>query len=327
MVAPRYQKSCQICSNTFFGPWNAKFCSNECVTRNRNRSKFKGGVEGFDYIKCPVCFEPMREISNLHAKMHGFSTPKELSNKFGLESTKCNNIRERMKGPGNPGYKHGGKFSPWSKKSKVHSVKQIKEAKEKAIDNGIRKAENRPSMKEYWLRLGHNLDDAIRLAKENNIRSKHYFIEKYGEEVGLQKWLDKQEKWQSSMKKSGLHSGSSRVANIFFQKIQSMTDFDLKYGKSEVSIRCKDRVVKVDCLLKDKKRIIEFYGDYWHANPNKYKPGDYIRKKLVEDIWKNDNNKVLSLNEVGYSVLIVWEFDCKNNFEIELQRCLRFLDI
>jgi len=56
--------------------------------------------------------------------------------------------------------------------------------------------------------------------------------------------------------------------------------------------------------------LIEFYGDYWHANPKIYKPDDIIHHKFkAKDIWENDKQRIKILEELGYFVHIVWQSD------------------
>jgi very-short-patch-repair endonuclease len=76
---------------------------------------------------------------------------------------------------------------------------------------------------------------------------------------------------------------------------------------------------KVDILLKNKKFIIEVYGDYWHGNPKKYDK-DYIisrwdGKKKASEIWNYDKIRVSHLKSFGYKVIILWESDINKNFK------------
>jgi len=69
----------------------------------------------------------------------------------------------------------------------------------------------------------------------------------------------------------------------------------------------------VDYLNESKKEIIEINGDYWHCNPLKYAP-DYYNKKLgmtASDKWKYDEERKQYLENLGYSVTILWESDLK----------------
>lgn len=71
----------------------------------------------------------------------------------------------------------------------------------------------------------------------------------------------------------------------------------------------------VDYLNESKKEIIEINGDYWHCNPQKYAP-DYYNKKLgmtAFEKWKYDEERKKYLENLGYSVTILWESDLKSN--------------
>ena len=60
------------------------------------------------------------------------------------------------------------------------------------------------------------------------------------------------------------------------------------------------------------KKIIEFYGDYWHANPNNVdrmiRASKYT-KSDIRRIWKKDKIRIAYLKKLGYDVLVVWESD------------------
>ena len=72
-----------------------------------------------------------------------------------------------------------------------------------------------------------------------------------------------------------------------------------------------------DFQIKDTKILIEVHGDYWHANPIKYKKNDLInypnnKKLIAEDVWKVDEIKKNNANKYGYVVIYVWESDIIN---------------
>jgi len=59
-------------------------------------------------------------------------------------------------------------------------------------------------------------------------------------------------------------------------------------------------------------------GDYWHANPAKYKSTDIISRqhnKTAEEIWKKDWNVTLKLTEQNYFVFRFWETDILKDIE------------
>jgi G:T-mismatch repair DNA endonuclease (very short patch repair protein) len=71
-----------------------------------------------------------------------------------------------------------------------------------------------------------------------------------------------------------------------------------------------------DFYLPDCKLLIEFQGDYWHANPSKYPPGTTLRilgrnggDVPVERIWARDAEKKRAALESGYKIQYIWESD------------------
>jgi very-short-patch-repair endonuclease len=83
-----------------------------------------------------------------------------------------------------------------------------------------------------------------------------------------------------------------------------------------------------DFLDKINKKIIEFNGDYWHCNPDKYNENYYHRhlKMYAKERWYNDNNRKLITEKYGYQVLVIWESEYRKNPERTLQKCLNFLN-
>ena len=59
--------------------------------------------------------------------------------------------------------------------------------------------------------------------------------------------------------------------------------------------------------------IIEFNGDYWHANPNIYTGTATIRGTLAVDIWHQNMLKLQTAQDLGFKTLVVWESDFRNN--------------
>lgn len=71
-----------------------------------------------------------------------------------------------------------------------------------------------------------------------------------------------------------------------------------------------------DFFLPDQNLLIEYQGDYWHANSSKYPPGTQLKIQgvglvRVEEIWARDEAKVRKAEEKGYSVAYIWEEDYK----------------
>lgn len=84
-----------------------------------------------------------------------------------------------------------------------------------------------------------------------------------------------------------------------------------------------------DILIEDIGLIIEFYGDYWHANPLNYNSSDIVHHDTTaKDIWIRDKERIQKFNRVvgndgncfGYNVEIVWEHEYRHHKEEVLNR-------
>lgn len=78
-----------------------------------------------------------------------------------------------------------------------------------------------------------------------------------------------------------------------------------------------------DELNQQLKIVVEFYGDYAHANPKIYKdPDEYITlcKRTVLEQWNRDRKRLGVFYKHGYTVIIVWESDYRKNPKLQIQR-------
>lgn len=172
---------------------------------------------------------------------------------------------------------------------------------------------------------------------------KEYFIEKYGKETGCDiydkmiikkshtidgvmsrdgctyneavEWVTK----RFSDSGVGLNFGYSKISQELFWEIYKnlskedrthcyFAELNKEFGKFDHKNSC---YRKYDFCLTNKKIIIEFNGDYYHANPATNLPSDIVsihgNKKLVSDIWKNDEHKNNLIRNFGYNVIVVWQ--------------------
>ncbi|MCK9576234.1 MAG: hypothetical protein WC979_02200 [Candidatus Pacearchaeota archaeon] len=88
---------------------------------------------------------------------------------------------------------------------------------------------------------------------------------------------------------------------------------------------------RVDIFIKNTNKVIEAYGDYWHANPRKYKENDVIKfprnsTRTVVDIWTHDKNRISYIEAAGYKTCVVWEYDINKNFEETINNIINFIN-
>lgn len=65
--------------------------------------------------------------------------------------------------------------------------------------------------------------------------------------------------------------------------------------------------------------VVEVQGDYWHANPAKYKSTDLIMNKIpAYKLWDKDRNKKEICEKNGFTLTCIWESDIIKKSDDEL---------
>lgn len=82
-----------------------------------------------------------------------------------------------------------------------------------------------------------------------------------------------------------------------------------------------------DFTLLNKKKIIEFNGNYWHMNPKIYKEDciNKSRKLFAKDIWQCDQERYDFIKYKGYDLLVVWEEEYLNNTDKVIENIMSFI--
>lgn len=109
---------------------------------------------------------------------------------------------------------------------------------------------------------------------------------------------------------------------LFFNIYKSLSD-DLKQSTYFYKLNDEYRLnlangkyYLFDFVIEKIKFAIEFNGDIFHANPAYYNENDTpnpFKNNTAKEIWQADKLKNLSLQSLGYKVLIIWESEYKND--------------
>ena len=219
-------------------------------------------------------------------------------------------------------------------------------------------------IKKHGKIIGTKIYDEYVSKQRTNGKTLSYFVEKYGEkrgkkiyeDIGKRKSLSYdgfllrnggdiekatakfeiycQQRYESNI----LRAGVSKSSQDFFLKLHvelrniKITDvyyasFNQEWGINVVG----KRFVYLDFFCRSRGKVIEFYGDYYHANPLKFKSSDIIKcfggVKTAETIWEEDANRIHDIKTVPYikDVLVIWSSEIENNEMEVLQKCLKFL--
>lgn len=331
-------KNCEICNTQYEAKMSkSKYCSPKCKNKSdreklknrlnspeaieKHNKKYDGLAEGYDYLTCPECNKRLEEFGINHVKMHGYKTLKEFLNKYGFEKSKCRKRCDSVKGDKNPGYQHGGKFSPFSDKSEYHTKEQIEEAKKKAAD---RIRENPTNRLENWIE---KFDGDVDKAKEayhwrqsNGLKK---MIHLYGEEEGTRRHADRNERWLNNFPRLNYSKISQE---LFWEIYNQLPKSTYRFATFDNGIRTTDDSINLELTLNvgrkkafvpdfidtETNKIVEFDGWYWHTQcPTRDPEQDKLRDELLI------NN--------GYQILRIAECDYLGDKQGIIKQCLQFL--
>jgi len=212
----------------------------------------------------------------------------------------------------------------------------VKLFREKKIKDG--KLHSKRSI-DYWLNKGFTYHESkIKVSENQNKFSLIKCIEKYGEEEGKKIFTERQNKWQESLTNNGnMKMGYSKISQELFYRLLETYKIDYR---NKINFATHNGELKLDnpnggvyiydFIDIENKKIIEYNGDMYHANPKKYKetdtPHPYRKNKTSREIWESDKLKIKTAEDNGYKVLTIWDSEYRwGNKERVIKKCLNFL--
>lgn len=322
-------KMCPLCS--------AKKIGNLDAIVKIDPSYLNDMEENIHYVKCSYCGYVGRTLQ-YHLKSEHNMTSKEYETITGCLAM-CSEEKairsKKFSGENNPGWKHGGKLSPWSYNSNK-TKEEVDRCREKTIQS-IQTTNKLNTKLDYWLKQTNgDVNEAKKLLSERQTTfTLKKCIDRYGDEEGQLIWKHRQDKWIDTMNsKSDDEKLLINTKKLYKGGSISKAEEELANALSEHFDIVKQLVIKYDNThnflydISYKNKIIEFNGDFWHCSPQKYNSGDYIhlpsKTILVDEIWKKDEEKINFAKQQGYEVLVIWESEYKKNKENVIQQCITF---
>lgn len=217
-------RNCNVCGKLYeydSRQKNSKYCSQSCRSLSYSQNKITG-IEGVDFVICKICGLKFKEINNDHIKKHNMSC-EEYDDKFKsirtsektrikkdtLSTLMCKEMSDKLsKSHTIEGYidKYGD-VDGVIRFNKMISNKQYKNGKNSYIDKhgdirGLeiyREVQKKKAItlknciEKHGLIEGEKIYNKWReLQKNKNFLS--YYIDKYGYDIGIERWLDKNNK-------------------------------------------------------------------------------------------------------------------------------------
>jgi hypothetical protein len=213
----------------------------------------------------------------------------------------------------------------WDNNSENRKQNQLKGLKERANFIRGKRIKERMTEEEY-----------ISFRKSmKGVFSKEWYIKKYGELEGNKKYnerskhLSEKTFWRT-YNKYNKENWSKISQELFWEIYKRISNIykNIYFGELNHEYSCGIQNCNFDFVVKDIKKVIEFNGDKFHANPAIYKSDDIPLKFLnltSYQIWENDKNKISKLMNKNYDIKIIWESDYIKNKEKIILECLDFL--
>ena len=195
---------------------------------------------------------------------------------------------------------------------------------------------------QYWLKEtdGDYYEAKEKLRLEQS-RSYQWFKRRYGQKQGMQKFQLRRKKQKESLKKtlknkkidspmSGSRFGASAM-NFFNELlVQYGGDYDaVIFGNKEKKIETQNGHYFVDFYIEKQQNnfIIEYYGDFWHANPLLYDQNYYhpILECTAIEIQQKDKKRLNEIKNKGFNVHIVWQRDSILKRKETIQECVNLI--
>jgi hypothetical protein len=183
---------------------------------------------------------------------------------------------------------------------------------------------NKDNTPEYWVeKLGLTYNDALEKVRQHK-RIKSPFS------VGH--WINKGFSKEEAISKArichirGGIAATKACGTICASKIEKQLYADLLEIFPNLEEQyCINGTYVYDICAPKLKKIIEFNGTYWHADPRIYAPDALVHYVPAKNIWKRDKKKIGYAKHKEYDVLVVWELDFYKSRENTLELIKEFL--
>ena len=120
----------------------------------------------------------------------------------------------------------------------------------------------------------------------------------------------------NSNKKGKIFYNGYKMNRLEYKAAQLLDNLDIKW-EYEVIFNHNNKTYIPDFKL-EQDVILEMYGDYWHANPRKYKSSDIIFETKASEIWERDSRRHDFFKDLGYTFISIYE----SNFD-DLENILK----
>jgi very-short-patch-repair endonuclease len=177
-----------------------------------------------------------------------------------------------------------------------------------------------------------------------------YFVDKFGDDIGIQTYheisLKKALTLTNFIRKYGKDGEAKYVEYIttrkpYFSKISQKlfwSIYEILENKehiyfaelnNEFGKQTPTSYTFYDFVDTKNKKVIEFNGDTFHANPKVFTENSHpnpFTDETALSIWNKDEYKINLIKDCGFDVLIVWEQEYLHDKVDIINKCINFLN-
>lgn len=310
--------------------------------------------DNIETVTCRICGEQCKRIYGKHLKFkHNNITTDDYKKLFpgapimalsDIKNTTKNSgkhmkqerykkmFSEKVKGEKNPNHKskttelERKSRSPFSKEFiKYKDIDNVEEYISEFAKEAI-KDRSHPTTLEYYINKGYSIEESKNLLKERQRTfTLDKCIDKLGEEIGYNRWLDRQERWLSNYKKVNYSAISQEMFisiynelvklgfdnKVYFARLDDNNQIHDTNRNYEFRLKLNNSYILPDFFIPDLKLILEFDGTYYHRD----NPENRERER------KRDQNILRS----GYKVIHISEKEYINNKELTVLKMVNFI--
>lgn len=105
--------------------------------------------------------------------------------------------------------------------------------------------------------------------------------------------------------KCGVGANISKKETLWLNHLNVLNDY------RQISIKINSKNIKTDAFNYKTNTVYEFYGDYWHGNPQKYKSHEInvIVNKTFGQLYTATMDREAIIKLAGYNLVSIWEYD------------------
>jgi G:T-mismatch repair DNA endonuclease (very short patch repair protein) len=98
-------------------------------------------------------------------------------------------------------------------------------------------------------------------------------------------------------------------SNVSKQETDWLDSLNINKEYRNPKLYINDKLIKPDAYIPETNTIYEFYGDYWHGNPNVFDltATNEMAKKTFQELYSATMERAQLIKNAGYNLICIWE--------------------